>query len=120
MAFDYATLRDETVERLIAVFGKAGKVSVNVPATGAPYESQIDGEALHDVTLVQTQFRKTDNRGTLVEMGDVLYLVSTQGVIIDPALANRIIVDGVTYQIVRVDPLKPGPVVMLWFLHARK
>ena len=121
MAFDYPTIRDEVVIPQLADKGKPGQISANLPATGAePYESQIDGESLHDVTVLQKQFQKADNRGTLVEMGDVLYLVSTDGVTIDPALADRIIVAGITYQIVRIDPLVPGPTVMLWEIHARK
>ena len=121
MVFDYTAMRDETVIPLINELGKDGQLSVNVPATGAePYESQIDGEALHDVRLVQTRFKKSDNRGTLIEEGDVLYIVSTKGVTIDPDLANRIIVGTVTYQVVRIDPLQPGAVVMFWYVHARK
>jgi len=120
MAFDYTAMRLETVEPLINEFGKDGQLSVNVALTGAPYDSQLDDETLHPVRLVQTRFKKADNRGTLVEAGDVLYLVSTQGVAIDPQLADRIIVDGVTYQVVRIDPLVPGPVIMFWYIHARK
>jgi len=121
MAFDYSTMRLETVEPLIDEFGKDGQLAVNVPATGAaPYESQLDGEVLHDIRLVQTRFKKDNNNGTLVEEEDVLYLVSTQGVTIEPAMANRIIVASISYQVVRVDPLAPGPVTMFWYIHARK
>ena len=120
MDFDYAGLRDEVVEPLIEEFGKDATIAVNEPATSGGGSSQIDSETLHPARVVQTQFKKTDNSGTLVEAGDVLYLVSTRGVTIDPDLANRMIVHGVTYQIIRVDPLRPGPVTMLWKIHARK
>ena len=121
MPFDYIAMRLETVEPLINEFGKDGQLAVNVPATGAePWESQLLDEVLHPVRLVQTRFKKADNNGTLVEVGDVLYLVSTQGVTVEPYLANRIIVGGVTYQVIRIDPLVPGPVIMFWYIHARK
>jgi flagellar basal body rod protein FlgG len=145
MTFDYTAMKLETVEPLINEFGKDGQLAVNVVTITsylvdrdgnfildregnkiivtegtAPYDSQLDGEVLHPVRLVQTRFKKMDNNGTLVEVGDVLYLVSTQGVTVDPALANRIRVDSVTYQVVRVDPLVPGPVIMFWYIHARK
>lgn len=121
MAFDYASIRDQTVIPQIADKGKPGQISVNEPTTGAePYESQIGTPVLHPVTLVQKQFKKSDNKGTLVQMGDVLYMVSPDGVTIDPALADRIIVDGISYQIIRIDPLQTGPLVMLWNIHARK
>ena len=120
MAFDYTALRDDTVEPLIADFGKPGTLMVNVPVTGEPWDSQIGGETGYPVTVVQTLFQKADNMGTLVEADDVLFFVSTDGVTVDPMLVHRIVVDSVAYQVVRVDPLRPGPVTMLWKVHARK
>ena len=145
MSFDYTGLREETVQPLIEEFGKPGAILVSissdvlvdragkplkdragVPITvravgsAAPYRSQLDDSISHPVTLMQTVFKKADNRGTLVEAGDVLYLVSTQGVTIDPELADRITVDSLIYQIIRIDPLTPAPVVMFWYIHARK
>lgn len=121
MAFDYAGARDTVAQPLIDEFGKPGTVMVNDPSTSVgPGESQLGNETPHAVRLVQAQFKKADNSGTLVETGDVLYLVSTQGVAIDPALANRMVVDGTTYEVIRVDPLQPGDTVMLWKIHARK
>lgn len=120
MAFDYTALNVETVQPLIDEFGDDGQLAVNVPGTGEPYESDLDGEVLHPTRQVRTVFKKADNNGTLVEKDDVLFLVSTKGVTIDPDLANRMIVDSVTYQVVRIDPLKPGPVIMLWKIHVRK
>jgi len=121
MAFDYTALNTGTVQPLIDEFGKDGELSINVPDSGAePYESQIGVAVLYPIRLVQTVFKKDNNNGTLVEEGDVLYLVSTKGVTVDPELADRIIVDGLEYQVIRIDPLKPGPVIMLWKIHARK
>ena len=148
MAFDYPNLRDETVEPLIAEFGKTGILYVHNDAPeGAlvdrdgnyildrdgnyivergggsereAWESQLGSDDSHAVTLVQLQFKKSDNKGTLVEMGDVLFLVSTEGVTVDPALANRFQVGGIIYQVVRIDPLQPGSTVMKWNIHGRK
>lgn len=120
MAFDYPGLRDNTVEPKIAEYGKAGTLYVNDPAGGAPYESQLGDEVSHAVTVLQTQFMKSDNLGTLVEMGDVMFLTSTEGVTIDPELADRIKVNSITYQVVRIDPLFPGDTILFWKIHARK
>ena len=147
MSFDYTTLRRETVEPLIEEFGKSGTLLVAGTDVGGilvdrngdpildrdgnqivtrdlspsnPWESQLGFDVSYAVTLVQTRFKKADNRGTIVETDDVLYLVSTKNVTIDPGLADRITVGAVTYQVVRIDPLVPGPVVMFWYLHARK
>jgi hypothetical protein len=91
-----------------------------VPPTGAPYDSQIGTPDLHDVTVIQTTFKEDNNRGTLVQETDVLFLVSTEGLAVDPELADRIIANGDTYQVVRIDPLMPGSTVVLWSVHARK
>ena len=121
VALNYTRIRNRVVEPRIKKYGKPGQIAVNVASTGAePYESQLDGETLHDGKFLQTKFEKADNQGTLVEKDDVLYLLSTEGVTIDPDLANRVIVGGVTYQIVRIDPLEPGIVTMFWYVHARK
>jgi len=120
VAFDYPDLRDNTAEPLIAESGKPGVLYVNQPSSGAPYESQLGAEIEYPCTVAQTQFTKADNQGTLVEENDVLLLVSTDGVTVDPELAHRIGVNGVTYQVVRVDPLYPGSTVLLWKVHGRK
>ncbi len=142
MAFDYPSLRDETVEPLIAEFGKSGTIFVGFPGDvlvdrdgnpivdrdgnyiivgdGVPWGSQLSVEVSHSVILLTKQFKKSDNRGTLVEMGDVLFLLSTEGVTIDPALANRFMVDGVIYQVVRIDLLRPGATTLKWDIHGRK
>ena len=147
MSFDYAALNVGTVQPLIDEFGKSGTLLIAefteavvivdrdgnpildrdgnvITSRGSadiePWESHLGFDMPHPVSLVQTVFKTVNNNGTLVEQGDVLYLVSTKGVMIDPTLANRMTVDGATYQVVRVDPLKPGPVIMLWKIHARK
>ena len=120
MAFDYPALRDNTVEPKIAEYGKPGTLYINDPEGGAPYESQFGDELAYPVTVLQTGFTKADNKGTLVEKGDVMFLVSTEGVTADPELAHRIEVNSITYQVVRVDPLFPGPTIMFWKVHARK
>ena len=120
MAFDYPDIRDNTAEPLIKEFGIGGQVAVNDPTTGEPWDSQIGSEVLHSAIFFKSKFTKDNNRGTLVEKNDVLFLMSTEGVTIDPELANRIIVNSVTYQVVRIDPLEPADTIVMWFVHARK
>ena len=120
MGFDYSTMRDETVEPAIEEYGDDGQVGVNDASTGAPYESQLGSETLHPAKFLSTEFKKETNRGTLIEKNDVLLLMSTRGITIDPELAHRIIWDSVTYQVIRIDPKRPGTTVMFWYVHARK
>jgi hypothetical protein len=120
MAFDYAALRDETAEPLIREFGKPGTLWIPGVPTGPGYNPQPDDPQSQPVTVVQTEFKKEDNRGTVVQETDVMFLVSTEGVTADPKMADRLQVGSITFEVVRIDPLAPGPETMLWKLHARK
>lgn len=120
MGFDYIGMRDTVAEPLIARFGDVGYFSLPGETIGEDYESDLNNDSECRVAYVRTQFKKSENSGTLVEKNDVMFLVSTEGVNFDPELADRFTADCVEYQIVRIDPLQPGPVVMLWKVHARK
>ena len=120
MAFDYSTLRTDTVETLIKEFGDSGHLLLTGESIGEAWESNLDNDVECPINAVRTRFIQDNNQGTLVEKNDVMFLVSTEGVANDPTLAEQIVVDCTKYQVVRIDPLKPGPVVMLWKVHARK
>jgi len=116
----YERMRDNVAEPNLLKFGTTGYLSLNVAATGKPWDSQLGGETQVPIICMRTTFKKADNNGTLVEMNDVLFLVSTEGVSIDPALADRIVVGSVAHQIIRIDPLQNADTVVLWKVHARK
>ena len=118
--FDYDTLRTGTVEPLIEQFGDKGHFILPGESVGEAWESNLDNGVECPVTGVRTSFKTDNNQGTLVEKNDVMFLISTKGVAQDPTLAEQLVMDCVKYQVIRIDPLKPGPVVMLWKVHARK
>jgi len=120
MGFDYLRIRDKVAEPKIEQFGLPGYMLLPGQSIGEPWESHLDNDVEIPVLCLQTTFTKADNNGTVVEKDDVMFLVSTQGIANEPTLADRIVVDCVEYQIIRIDPLKPGPVVVLWKVHARK
>jgi hypothetical protein len=119
MAFDYTELID-AVNPELEELGKPGGLIVDGVQTDHDYNPRYAEPVVHPVTVVQGKFTKEYNQGTLVELGDIKFLVSTDGVTVDPTLANRLRVEGVTYQIVRIDPVSPGPTVVLWVVQARK
>lgn len=119
MAFDYINIRDTVAEPLIAHFGDVGYLSLPGESIGEDYESDLDNDSECPVTYVRTEFKKAENNGTLVERNDLMFLISTEGVNFDPKLADRFTANCVEYQIIRIDPLQPGPLVILWKLHAR-
>lgn len=123
MTFDYAGLRDRAVQPLIKRFGKvttAKLLSPGAPTSGQPaWDPEPGADIEQPVQVVKTNVTIKDTEGTLVEMTDEAYLVSPEGVTVDPELADRIEVDGSVLQIIMIKPLKPGPVTMLWKVFAR-
>ena len=120
MAFDYASLRDETVQPLITKFGDDATLTIPGAPLGEPYDSRLDTATDYPVKVVRSRFMQTHNSGTLVQEKDSLFLLSTEGVSADPSLASRMAINGTIFQIIRIDPVKPGPVGMLWKVHCRK
>jgi hypothetical protein len=120
MSFDYQRLRDQTAEPLIERFGKSATLTTFQAASGGdPWNPVPDTPVTQDVTVVQTVFDLRDRDGTLVQEDDVMFLLSTAG---DPTtdLAQTLTVESVVYQVVRIMPLKPGDITMLYKVQARK
>ena len=119
--FDYAGLRASVAEPLIKDFGKDGVLKIPVTATGNKPWGRDTGDPIEIAAIVvQTRFTFHERSNTLVQNDDTKYLVSTEGMSVDPALADRLEVDGTTYRIVEIKPLRPGPLTMLWTVHCRK
>lgn len=119
-AFDYAGLRDSVAIPLIRDFGTAGSLLIPGVDTGPNYNPEPGEGTVQAVKLVETSFTKEDRADGNVQMDDLIYLVSTEGVTTDPAMAHELIAAGVKYQIINIKPLRPGPIVMLWKVHVRK
>lgn len=120
MAFDYTSLRNNVVDPLILEFGTSGTLLIPGTSSGPAYDPQPGADILQPVTVVQTVFSKEDMARSNIEKDDVAFLVSTKDVTTDPSLADRLTVADVTYQVIGIKPLRPGLVVMLWKVHARK
>ena len=118
MSFDYAALRDNTVEPLMAKFGKSGTITTPSGSPADPWDPAT-GSTETAVTVVETQPDAKDRDGTIIREDDVIFLVSPDG---DPALdlAQTLTVEGVTYQVVGIMPVRPGSVLVLWKAHCRK
>jgi len=119
MTFDYTSLRDGTVEPLIAQFGKAATLTQPGVATGPEYDPTPGTPTVYAVTVVETRFSMADKAGTLVQEDDRMFLMSTAN---DPVtdLKGALTLGGDTLQVINLEPLKPGLVVMLWRVHCRK
>ena len=70
-------------------------------------------------TLVVLDYAKREIDGSLVLATDRKCLVSTEGLSIEPATSDQIMVGGDVYEIVNVMPLSPGGTVIMWEVQAR-
>lgn len=119
MAFDYESLKLEMVEPLIAEFGKTVTLTQPGTTTGPDYDPTPGVPVENTVTVVEVKIKQEHIDGTLIQQGDRMFLVSTQNAP-DPSLDDTMTVDGVLLQVIAINPLKPGPVTMLWKVQCRK
>jgi len=113
MTFDFARLK-ATADRLIARFGKTA-VLVSFETSGPDFDPTVT-ETTTDITLVELSYSLTNRNESLVQSGDKLFLVQADAA---PSLDDKIRLDGVDYAMVDVQPLSPGPLVLVYEVQAR-
>jgi len=119
-AFDYSDLRDTVVQPLLKDFGKDAVLLMPGVTVGPAYDPQPGADIEQPVTVVATKITAEDTVGTNVQMTDEAYLVSSEGVLVDPKLVDRIRIGGQVLQVILIKSLKPGPVLMLWKVFVRR
>lgn len=119
MTFNYARLRDRVAEPQLAKFGRAATLTQPGTPTGDEWNPTTGTATTLAVTVLQTDFTYAERQGTLVQENDVMYLMSTDGDPV-PTLADTLTVDSIPMQIIKIKPVSPGAVVVLWRVHCRK
>ncbi len=116
-AFDYDKAR-AAAERLIAKFGQKGSLR-RTSNSGPDYDPVRVGEdfACSFVDLDQSQVHVAD---TLIQRGDRMVYLSTEGLSITPALADKLLIGGVEHSVVDIQPLSPSETVVFWQLQVRR
>lgn len=118
--FNYTNLQN-TAKGLIAKFGKTGVLTVPVNEIGEnPWDPASGTPVTYDVTVVQVGLDITDRSQTLIQEGDVMFLISVDGLTVEPALKHTLTVDLSKYEIVGVMPIKPGDTDMMYKAHCRQ
>lgn len=118
--YNYAALRDNTVTPLIEKFGVAAKL---VRTTKGSYDV-ADGdypnaaESELDVTVVIADFDESEIDGTLVKREDARQLIMS-GADDAPVMNDRVKIGSDEWEITSVTPIKPGNVVVAYFIIAR-
>lgn len=119
MSFDFTDLRDGTVEPLLEEFGKSATLTQPGVASGDEWDPVPGVPTDYAVTVLETSFSLQDKTSTLVQEDDRKFLMSTDGDPV-PSLKGILVIGGTTLQVVNLEPIQPGPVVMAWRVHCRK
>lgn len=109
----------QTAIDLIAEFGYSAQLERDGAPTGPPYNPKPGPPTRHECKAVEIDYSLTNRDATLVLKGDKLGLISIDTDIV-PAPSDRIVLGGVLYRFVDLQPLQPGGQVLLYEFHARK
>lgn len=140
MAIDYARA-EKTAQRLIRENGKIAHIMVTwhdaqqyvatgywqegyVSATGGtPWNPPDDWRYEYPVWFVETTASEKRRGNTMIQMGDIAGLVSTQALTVPggvPILSRYIRIDGQEYMIAELKPVRPSSTVVVYKLHAKQ
>lgn len=114
----YNALKTNLVEKQLADKGKTAALAVPGGTPSKPWLPPPDAVD-YSVTVLQTELTQRDRTGTVIENAVAKFLMSTDGGSV-PALDCTLTVDGSTYSILHVEPLKPGAVVMFYYVWCGK
>lgn len=118
--FDYAGIRADVAEPLIKQFGRTAYITGEGEPTGPEWNPQPGEPIREPVSFVQTRYSMTNRNDSLVQVGDVMGIISTEGGFVPDKSKHKIEIDGEVYSFIDVQPLRPGPVVMLYKFQSRK
>ncbi|MGV1789181.1 hypothetical protein [Rhizobium sp. A37_96] len=115
--FDYDRTRT-TAERLIAKFGQ--KASLRRIASSGPDYDPVQTSEDFACSLVDLDQSQAHIAETLIQRGDRMVYLSTEGLSITPTLADKMLIGSAEHAIVDVQPLSPGGTVVFWQLQVRR
>lgn len=119
MSYDYSGLR-ATADRLIAKFGVEAVLHRPGGLDEATYPPvQLPGSA-EPCIVVRDTYSAMERAGTLIEEGDVKLLIAVGSLSAPPTTADRLEIQGETYHLQSVEPIQPGPDVLLYQARGRK
>ena len=117
MSYNYAPLR-ATADRLIERFG----VEATLHRPGGLDETTYPPVRLPGTSepciVVRDTYSAAERGGTLIEEGDVKLLIAAT--VARPTTADTLEVQGVTYHLQAVEPIQPGPDVLLYQARGRR
>lgn len=88
------------------------------PTTGPTYAPVPGTPTRHLLRGVKGKFRRDEIDGTLIQRGDVRFMVESASFV--PATSDKVEIDGKPYSVIDVDQVSPGGEALLYKVQARK
>lgn len=115
------TRLNATATRLVEKFGSELTFTRVTKGTFDPATGSSSGDTTQTYTAnaVKDTFSQLERSDSSVEIGDIRLIAETAT--FGPyAVDDLVAIDGFSYRLVNVDPIKPGPTVVAYELQARK
>ena len=120
-AFDYTRAR-ATADRLLTRFGQSATLRQTSTTGGDPWDPSSGTTTTMDTTITAAvlEYANGEVDGTLIQASDRKVYVSAEGVAVNPAPADVLIIGFDVLSIVNVKPLSPAGTVVFWEVQARR
>ena len=109
--FNYARSKS-TADRLLERFGRQAEM-LAIKTSGSSFDP-IETEVKEPVIIVQLEFTEKDTDFVKVKKSDIKLLIEADANLKE---FQKIIDDGIEYEIVDYTPVRPGPVRILYKAH---
>ena len=112
----------QIASRLIKRHGQAATLLRPGEGTDDGYGNIIPSEDTeHPVTLLSATYAIELQllAGAFLAVGDQRLLVSVEGLTVEPATTDKLLIDGTEFRTIRVSPLSPAGEVIFWEMQVR-
>jgi hypothetical protein len=119
VTFNYGRMTS-TADRMIERFGVAGTLRRRT-TTGPAYDPTEGSPVNHACRFVVSDYSATEIDGTRVLATDKKVMLAKGSLTVEPRLSD-LLVDPASssYKIVAINPLQPGPDIVMWELQVRR
>lgn len=119
MTFDYQAIRDSIVEPQLVEFGKTATLTQPGVPSGPAYDPTPGTPTVYPVQVLEIDFSQADRAGSLVQEDDIKFMLSTAGNPL-PDLKGTLTIGSNIWQVTKLQPKTPGPVILFWYAYCRK
>ncbi len=115
--FNYGRAK-ATADRMIAKFGQT--VTLRQPTTSGPAYDPTTSFTDHEASGVLESYTASEIDGTRIRATDKKLMLAKGALSVGPGLDYIVLIGGEAHNVVSIDVLSPGGVVVMWTLQVRK